>query len=124
MSPAGGLSCGQLISSCLAEGRDTSPAPLTAEYLCWLQLISARLQYFLQGVFVTLPTAGSQALNITVRLYDTASNLVNTSAGIQVQVGMLGTAGRDYKILLVGSAPATLQSACPSASSSHDSRIV
>ena len=90
---------------------------LTAEYLCCLQLISARLQYFLQGVFISLPTASSQALNITVRLYDTASNLVNTSAGIQVQVGMLGTAGRE-SMVSVGSALATemKQSACSSAS--------
>ena len=84
---------------------------LTAEYLCCLQLISARLQYFLQGVFISLPTASSQALNITVRLYDTASNLVNTSAGIQVQVGMLGASGQQFMVF-VRSAFATKQSAC------------
>ena len=119
-SPAGGLCCGQLISSCLAECRSANPA-LTAEVLCCLQLISARLQYFLQGVFITLPTASSQALNITVRLYDTASNLVNTSAGIQVQVGMLGTAGCESTTVSVGAAlaPETKQSACSSASFRH-----
>ena len=51
-----------------------------------MQLISARLTWFLDGVYVTLPTPTARSLNVTVRLRDTTSNLLTTANFTQVQV--------------------------------------
>lgn len=51
-----------------------------------MQLISAGLTWFLDGVFVTLPTAATRSLKVTVRLRDATSNLLTTGTYSQVQV--------------------------------------
>lgn len=51
-----------------------------------MQLISAGLTWFLDGVYVTVPTTAYHSLNVTVRLRDAASNLLTTGAYSQVQV--------------------------------------
>ena len=51
-----------------------------------MQLISAGLTWFLDGVYVTVPTSASHSLNVTVRLRDAASNLLTSGAYSQVQV--------------------------------------
>jgi len=52
-----------------------------------LQLISAGLTWFLDGVYISLPTTAAESLNITVRLRDTTSTLLTTGDYTQVQVG-------------------------------------
>lgn len=51
-----------------------------------LQLISAGLQWFLDGVYIGMPTVSDQRLNITVRLRDTSSALLTTGNYTFVQV--------------------------------------
>ena len=51
-----------------------------------LQLISAGLQWFLDGVYIRMPTVSDQRLNITVRLRDTSSALLTTGNYTFVQV--------------------------------------
>lgn len=51
-----------------------------------MQLISAGLTWFVDGVYVTVPTAASRSLKVTVRLRDAASNLLTTGSYSQVQV--------------------------------------
>jgi len=53
-----------------------------------LQLISAGLTWFLDGVYISLPTTAAESLNITVRLRDTTSTLLTTGNYTQVQVGL------------------------------------
>ena len=50
------------------------------------QMISAELQWFLGGVFVTYPAPGNSQLNITVRLLDANSALLSSNNNTRVQV--------------------------------------
>ncbi len=51
-----------------------------------VQLISAGLTWFLDGVYLTMPTTTAQSLNVTVRLRDTTSTLLTTGDYTLVQV--------------------------------------
>lgn len=51
-----------------------------------LQLISAGLQWFLDGVYIGMPTVSDPRLNITVTLRDTTSTLLTTGNYTFVQV--------------------------------------
>lgn len=51
-----------------------------------LQLISAGLTWFLDGVYVSLPTTASRSLKVTVRLRDATSKLLTTGTYSRVQV--------------------------------------
>lgn len=57
-------------------------------WLLCLQLISAGLTWFLDGVYISLPTTAAESLNITVRLRDTTSALLTSGDYTQVQVGL------------------------------------
>ncbi|KAL3148640.1 hypothetical protein ABBQ38_014063 [Trebouxia sp. C0009 RCD-2024] len=67
-------------------GQACQAQPGSSEDKALYQLISARLTWFLDGVYVTLPTPTARSLNVTVRLRDTTSNLVTTGAFTQVQI--------------------------------------
>ena len=51
-----------------------------------LQLISAGLQWFLDGVYISTPTTSSPSLSINVNLVDTANTPLATGSYTQVQV--------------------------------------
>lgn len=51
-----------------------------------MQLISAGLTWFLEGVYISVPTTAAESLNITVVLVDTTSTLLSTGNYTQVQV--------------------------------------
>lgn len=54
-----------------------------------MQLISAGLTWFLDGVYLTMPTTAAQSLNVTVRLRDTTSALLTTGDYTLVQVSYI-----------------------------------
>lgn len=54
-----------------------------------MQLISAGLTWFLEGVYISVPTTAAESLNITVVLVDTTSTLLSTGNYTQVQVRVL-----------------------------------
>ena len=54
-----------------------------------LQLISAGLTWFLDGVYVTLPTTTTNSLSVTVSLRDTTSTLLADGRYTRVQVSQL-----------------------------------
>lgn len=51
-----------------------------------LQLISAGLQWFLDGVYISTPTTSTPSLSINVKLVDTANTPLATGSYTQVQV--------------------------------------
>ena len=55
----------------------------------YVQLISAGLTWFLDGVYITPPNVTSQNLYISVRLRDTTSTLLTTGNYTLVQVSFL-----------------------------------
>lgn len=62
------------------------PNRLVRPFAAVLQLISAGLQWFLDGVYIGMPTVNDPQIYITVTLRDTASALLTTGNYTFVQV--------------------------------------
>ncbi|DBB14474.1 TPA: hypothetical protein ACH3X3_004761 [Trebouxia sp. C0006] len=78
-------------------GQAYQAQPGSSEDKALYQLISAGLTWFLDGVYISLPTTAAESLNITVRLRDTTSTLLTTGDYTQVQVELLSGMGLGFQ---------------------------
>ncbi|DBA74582.1 TPA: hypothetical protein ACH3X2_009454 [Trebouxia sp. C0005] len=78
-------------------GQAYQAQPGSSEDKALYQLISAGLTWFLDGVYISLPSTAAESLNITVRLRDTSSALLTTGDYTQVQVELLSGMGLGFQ---------------------------
>ncbi|KAL0035306.1 hypothetical protein WJX77_000193 [Trebouxia sp. C0004] len=78
-------------------GQAYQAQPGSSEDKALYQLISAGLTWFLDGVYISLPTTAVESLSITVRLRDTTSALIATGNYTQVQVELLSGMGLGFQ---------------------------